>query len=100
MKAARFADSHATSYDDAPPPSWRDQAACAGEDTELFYPVSVATSGHRQVEAAKQFCRRCPSVEDCLAWALDHKEKGVWGNTSEVEREAMLRRWARRRAAT
>lgn len=99
MKAGRFADSHALSYDDAPR-SWRDQAACKGIDTELFYPVSQGTVGQAQVEEAKAFCRRCVVREACLAAALERREPGVWGGTSEDERDEIRRRFRRRAATT
>ncbi|QKW23989.1 WhiB family transcriptional regulator [Kitasatospora sp. NA04385] len=75
---------------------WRDRAACLREDPELFFPVGVAGSALRQIECAKDVCRRCPVREQCLRWALDNgQDSGVWGGTSEDERRAMKRRAAR-----
>lgn len=35
---------------------------------------------------AKQLCEGCPVRAECLQWALDHEEFGVWGGTTEEER--------------
>ncbi|MDT7578580.1 MAG: WhiB family transcriptional regulator, redox-sensing transcriptional regulator, partial [Pseudonocardiales bacterium] len=37
--------------------------------------------------------RRCPVIDDCLAWALDARhEEGVWGGQDMAERSALRRR--------
>lgn len=77
---------------------WRHRAACRNEDPELFFPVGNTGPALLQIEDAKILCRRCPSVDACLTWALETgQEAGVWGNTSEDERRAMKRRNARAR---
>ena len=55
---------------------WR-LAACHATDAELFFTDEVT---------AKLICRECPIREACLEWALTHKELGVWGGTTELER--------------
>jgi WhiB family redox-sensing transcriptional regulator len=78
---------------------WRHRAACRDEDPELFFPVGNTGPALRQIEDAKDVCRRCPSVDACLQWALDtNQEAGVWGNTSEDERRSLKRRVARVRS--
>ncbi|MFD8789421.1 WhiB family transcriptional regulator [Streptomyces vinaceus] len=78
---------------------WRHQAACRGEDPELFFPIGNTGPALLQIEEAKAVCRRCPVMEHCLQWALDANEhSGVWGGLSEDERRAMKRRAARNRA--
>ncbi|SEG87319.1 WhiB family transcriptional regulator, redox-sensing transcriptional regulator [Actinacidiphila yanglinensis] len=77
---------------------WRKQAQCRGEDPELFFPVSSAGSGMMQTEKAKSVCRRCPVREQCLEWALENGQYGVWGGLSEDERRGMRRRAGRKRA--
>ncbi|MBP2704368.1 WhiB family transcriptional regulator [Microbispora sp. RL4-1S] len=66
-----------------------DYAVCPEVDGELFFaekgdPVS---SG-----AAKAICRGCLVIAECLAWALDNDETGVWGGTTETERRRMKRK--------
>jgi WhiB family redox-sensing transcriptional regulator len=53
-----------------------------------------------QIEQAKAVCRRCPVIQQCLAWALESgQDAGVWGGLSEDERRALKRRNARARRA-
>lgn len=70
--------------------NWREAAACRNVDPDLFFPVSKAGPGLRQIEEAKRICRVCPVQALCLAWALDHEVGlGVWGGTTETERRAL-----------
>ena len=80
---------------------WRHHALCRDEDPELFFPIGTTGPAATQVEQAKVVCRRCPSVEPCLSWALETgQDAGVWGGTSEDERRALTRRNARARVQT
>ncbi len=75
---------------------WRHNALCLDEDPELFFPIGSAGPAATQVEQAKLVCRRCPSVEPCLTWAMETgQDSGVWGGTSEDERRALARRRTR-----
>jgi len=72
---------------------WRDAAVCRDEDPDLFFPAGSTGPYAQQIEDAKAVCRRCPSVEPCLRWALDTgQETGIWGATSEAERRTLQRR--------
>jgi WhiB family redox-sensing transcriptional regulator len=72
---------------------WRHHAACRDEDGELFFPIGTSGPALLQVEQAKQVCRRCPVVDECLRWAIDTgQDDGVWGAMSEQERRALKRR--------
>jgi WhiB family transcriptional regulator, redox-sensing transcriptional regulator len=77
---------------------WMVQGACRGEDPGLFSPVSESGSSQRQTERARAICRRCPVVADCLGYAMDTGQEGIWGATTDGERRAM-RQTARRHAA-
>ena len=74
------------------PPRWVLRANCAGTDPESFYP-------HRgqRAAAAIRVCRRCPVLAECLESALEQREEGVWGGTTERQRQRI--RAQRRRAA-
>lgn len=73
-------------------PDWTAKAACRDVDPELFFPISTVGPLQTQVEAAKQVCRSCPAINQCLEWALTSDERwGVWGGTSEEERRRMSR---------
>lgn len=74
---------------------WRDSAACCGEDADLFFAGDSTSSGRYDTEQAKAICRRCPSIEHCLQWALDRGEDyGVFGGLTDAERRAIRRRRA------
>ncbi|MFD7202799.1 WhiB family transcriptional regulator [Streptomyces sp. NPDC059893] len=71
---------------------WLDEAACAGEDPEVFFPVGTSGPALQDVRDAKRICHRCPVETECLEWALTTGQTtGVWGGTSETERTALLR---------
>lgn len=72
----------------ARPEPWMVDALCAQIDADLWFP-EVGGSGAE----AKKVCRRCPVREQCLALALESREWGVWGGTTERDR-ARLRREA------
>lgn len=71
---------------------WMGFAACRGADPGLFFPEP-----REDTAEAKQVCRGCPVYADCLFYALlepDKTRSGIWGGTTESEREA-LRQWDR-----
>lgn len=71
---------------------WRDRARCREADPELFFPVGTGDPAKAQIAEAKKVCAQCPVVEPCLRWALDNSQTGVWGGTSDEERQAIRRR--------
>lgn len=72
---------------------WAKQAACAGLDAAVFYPVS-----EEDAETAKSICNSCRAQNECLEFALARREhNGVWGGATERERRRILRQ--RQRAA-
>lgn len=72
--------------------NWRDQAACRHYDPELWFPV--ANPGHvakgspvgEQIADAKRICYGCPVRVECLTYALDQGEQGIWGGLTDQER--------------
>ena len=80
--------------------TWRNLAACIGEDPELFFPDGNTGPALLQLEEAKAVCRRCEVAQTCLTWAIESgQDAGVWGGLSEDERRALKRRNARARRA-
>lgn len=72
---------------------WSERATCREEDPELFFPVGNSPQAMEQEAAAKNVCRRCPVVTECLQWALnDGQQHGVWGGKSEWDRRLSGRR--------
>ena len=55
-----------------------------------FFPERGAST-----REAKEVCRGCVVLGDCLEYALDHGEKfGIWGGMSERERRRLRRQRA------
>jgi len=81
--------------------SWRQGAACADVDPDLFFPVGVTGPAVPHIAAAKAVCGTCAVQTQCLEFAITtNQEYGVWGGTSEEERRALRRAWrARQRRA-
>ena len=66
---------------------WWKSAACQDADPELFFPVSAAGLGRKDVVRAKAVCASCIVRRPCLQFALaTHQAHGVWGGTTEEER--------------
>lgn len=79
---------------------WQESAACRYEDPELFYPIGTRDVSSVHTAQAKRVCARCPVKSECLSEALrDRIRYGIWGGKTEHEREQMIRRARRTRAA-
>lgn len=72
-----------------------DGAACA----ETANPDAFFSYEDWETEQAREICRRCPAIRDCLAWALTHKEHGIWAGTTPEQRDALRRRHAMKEPA-
>jgi WhiB family redox-sensing transcriptional regulator len=76
---------------------WQLRGACRGADSTLFFHPEGERGPARSARetAAKAVCARCPVVEECLRQALGTREPyGVWGGTTESEREEIIGRVA------
>ncbi|MGH3927892.1 MAG: WhiB family transcriptional regulator, partial [Pseudonocardiaceae bacterium] len=86
--------------------SWRNKAACLGQDPERFFPLGVTGLASDQIRQAKAVCAGCEVRAACLRWALEtNQDAGIWGGLSEDERREerreerrALRRSRRRQA--
>jgi WhiB family redox-sensing transcriptional regulator len=66
---------------------WMIEAECRGKDPKIFFPSSSAG-----VDIARRICAECVVKQDCLDYALANKiGHGVWGGTSERERNRILK---------
>lgn len=77
---------------------WRDYAACAGMDPEMWFAMYLARGRLApKTLRALEICRSCPVKADCLADALalasamNYAVPGVWGGTIEAERMKMIK---------
>jgi WhiB family redox-sensing transcriptional regulator len=75
--------------------SWTENAACKGKG-HLFFEDDHLTI----VRKAKAVCATCPVVDQCLVYAMDHNEFGVWGGMTANERKNIRRREKRREKMT
>lgn len=71
---------------------WMGLANCIGTDPEAFFP---AKGGHPS-KAVRATCANCLVQSECLTYALENDESGIWSGTSEVQRERMTGRRIRR----
>ena len=65
------------------PNSYADSACIEHPELDWFasHPVHKAD--------AVAICRPCLVRDECLTFALEHHEQGVWGATTEAERRVM-----------
>jgi WhiB family redox-sensing transcriptional regulator len=61
-----------------------EQAACIQAEPSLFFPEGK--NKREQEYKAKQVCASCAIVTDCLQFAIDNEQLGIWGGTTEEER--------------
>lgn len=71
-----------------PRPGWGKRGACRGENYELFELVEATKSTPSDVVGqinagrhaqAREFCKACPVVAECLGEALSNRLLGTWG---------------------
>lgn len=75
--------------------------SCKGHDPKIWYPSAARTNdgtyARRQREAkqtmrtAKNICSTCPVLEQCIGYALHYESHGIWGGTTEAERDKLRR---------
>lgn len=69
--------------------AWLKQAACLGEDTEVFFSDSLPN-----VRIAKWYCNRCPVRQQCLNLAMtaeDTHRFGTFGGLTWRERQGLAK---------
>jgi len=74
---------------------WQQGGACAQADATLFFHPDGERGPARRLrdDQALALCARCRVIEDCRRHALSAREPyGVWGGTTETERDALLSR--------
>lgn len=67
---------------------WAERAACAGEDTDLWF-VDQHDGPYTE---ARRICKRCPVRRECLAYAVETgADSGMWGGLAPRERKHLRR---------
>lgn len=84
--------------------SWRYDAKCADEDTDLFYPPRDRALYKPIADKAKGICwgddghPPCAVRRECLWYAISMEDThGIWGGMSNRERAHLGRRFRRER---
>ena len=68
---------------------WAQWAECAKPGTAPMFPSDADEAG---IQAAKDNCRTCPVLAECLEAALKRGEQwGIWGGRTPAERAALRR---------
>lgn len=68
---------------------WMDDAACAANDPDLFFPEGKANDVVLGEKRAVKVCTTCPVQAECLEYALANDERyGVWGGLTPTELNA------------
>ena len=74
---------------------WMGDAACAGQDSKLWFP---RRGDWRTGNKAKAICAACPVREDCLAMAMAEPWRyrgGIYGGLDPRERRSLARELGR-----
>jgi len=73
---------------------WWSLAACQSADPEVFFPISpLGAAGAHQTARAKAVCGKCLVRPQCLSYALASRQvHGIWGGTTEEERQLLRER--------
>jgi WhiB family redox-sensing transcriptional regulator len=74
---------------------WHARGLCVGADPEIFFP----SHGDPATEA-RQVCADCGVRDDCLKYATDADEFGIWAGLDQQQRRALRKKQQRREAAT
>jgi len=72
---------------------WMSDALCVEIGTDIFFPADP-----NNWREAKIACAMCPVSNECLEYALKENVLGIWGGTTDKERQR-LRREMRKNAA-
>jgi WhiB family redox-sensing transcriptional regulator len=72
---------------------WMAEGLCREIGGDLFFPDDA-----NQWREAKAACAMCPVSNECLEYALKENVMGIWGGTTDKERQRM-RRQMRKNAA-
>lgn len=71
-----------------------EQIPCETSDPEAWFPDH--DDYEERVRMAKKLCATCPIQLECLRYALEHEQYGIWGGLTPRQRQKLL---ARKRAA-
>ena len=65
---------------------------CSETDPDMFFTEQDDEDYQRNTTMAKTVCGRCVYKVECLEWAMESREMGVWGGTSDLDRRQLRRK--------
>ena len=65
---------------------WMRDALCAQSSPDLWFPEG---SLHEVNAEARRICKKCPVIDECLAYAFGNEGFGVWGGMTSLERRSI-----------
>lgn len=74
-------------YGDTYPDFWSEGAAFCTADPDSLFPEGY--NSHARELLATKVCQGCPYIRECLQFALENDEWGVWGGTTRHQRKPM-----------
>jgi hypothetical protein len=75
-------------------PDWHARAYCRwiGQDGwRLFFPVTGTSARDLADVLYQEYCGGCPVLVQCLAYAMERGEYGIWAGTTEDDRRKLAR---------
>lgn len=69
--------------------TWRQRSACRlvpDDERWIFWP---GKGDSRAIDAARTVCTSCPVAQECVEHAVANNEAGVWGGTTDRDRQHM-----------
>ena len=73
------------------PPVWGKRAACAGNtDPDAFFPHE-GENNIPDTRHTRSICTGCDVRTECLRWAVEHDEEGIWGGLTKRQRRKLTR---------
>lgn len=72
------------------PEPWMDRSVCGEVDPEIFFPELGAITS--QGSPVRALCRSCDVRVQCLSFAIEHGEEGIWGGFTGRARESVRAR--------
>lgn len=69
------------------PTDFMENGACKEGPVEIFF-----SDKPHEISTAKTKCGICEVTEECLTFAIQNNEEGIWGGTTERERRIIKRR--------
>lgn len=66
---------------------WQEEALCQGRDSSVFF--TDEQDDETPSNAYKEICNSCPVRSECLEFALIYNMYGIWGGTTDKERNKL-----------